>query len=284
MSDAHLPKTMRRLRMGPALRMALTLAAAVLAAALLVAPARAGQTCDARAPSADTVVRGLALAQRTAAWLDASGAEVAVIARAGQDLQRYGLTYSHLGFVLRDPARGDRPAAWRVVHKLNHCGSDRAAVYRQGLAEFFLDGLHDEQAGIVIPTHDVQTRLAPLLRDNARVAALHTPAYNMVAYPWSQRYQQSNQWALETLALAMSPDVHDRRQAQAWLQLKGYRPTTLRLGPLTRLGARATTAHIAFDDHPAERRFTDRIDTVTVDSVFEWLPRSGLGQPVRVVR
>lgn len=284
MSAERVCEAMRRLRVGPALRVALTLAAAVLAAAMLVTPARAGQTCEARAPSADSVIRGLALAQRTAAWLDASGAEVAVIARAGQDLQRYGLTYSHLGFVLRDPARGDRPAAWRVVHKLNQCGSDRAAVYRQGLAEFFLDGLHEEQAGIVIPRPDVQTRLAPLLRDNARVAALHTPAYNMVAYPWSQRYQQSNQWAIETLALAMSSDVHDRRHAQAWLQLKGYRPTTLRLGPLTRLGARATSAHIAFDDHPSERRFTDRIDTVTVDSVFEWLPRSGLGQPVRVVR
>ena len=30
-------------------------------------------------------------------------------------------------------------------------------------------------------------------------------------------------------------------------------------------------------DHPNEKRFTDRIETVTVDSVFAWLNRSGLG-------
>ena len=35
--------------------------------------------------------------------------------------------------------------------------------------------------------------------------------------------------------------------------------------------------HVAFDDHPNEKRFSDRIETVTVDSVFEWLQRSSLG-------
>ena len=75
----------------------------------------------------------------------------------------------------------------------------------------------------------------------------------------------------------------DRKQAQAWMQLKGYEPTALRLGPLTRLGARATAANVAFDDHPGDKRFSDRIETVTVDSVFAWLQRSGLGAtPVAV--
>ncbi len=85
--------------------------------------------------------------------------------------------------------------------------------------------------------------------------------------------------------------VHARRllgtplpaQAQAWLQLRSYEPTVLKLGPLTRLGARMTAANVAFDDHPNEKRFADRIETTTVDSVFAWLPRAGLGQaPVGV--
>ena len=49
------------------------------------------------------------------------------------------------------------------------------------------------------------------------------------------------------------------------------------LGPLMRLGARATAANIAFDDLPNDKRFSDRIDTLTVDSVFAWLQRSGPG-------
>ena len=37
-----------------------------------------------------------------------------------------------------------------------------------------------------------------------------------------------------------------------------------------------SSANIAFDDHPSEQRFADRIETVTVDSVLAWLPRAQL--------
>ena len=121
------------------------------------------------------------------------------------------------------------------------------------------------------------------MKDNYRSAALHTPAYNMVAYPWAQTYQQSNQWALETLAMAQDDAATTRPRAQAWLALKGYAPTTLHISAFKRLGARVTAANVAFDDHPNEKRFTDRIETVSVDSVFAWLNRSGLGGPVQMV-
>ena len=105
-----------------------------------------------------------------------------------------------------------------------------------------------------------------------------------MSYAWSQKYQQFNQWAIETLAMAMSapPEtgavapVNNRIQAQAWLQNKGYQPSVLTIGPVTRLGARASAANVAFDDYPNEKRFTDHIETVTVDSVFAWMPRAGL--------
>ena len=45
-----------------------------------------------------------------------------------------------------------------------------------------------------------------------------------------------------------------------------------------------TAANVAFDDHPNEKRFTDRIETVTADSVFEWLFRSGMAGLIQVVR
>jgi len=252
----------------------------VVAAALALAlvQAHAGRTCEAKPPQAATVQRALELAQRTQQALDASGAQVVVLGRAGQDLGKWGLRWSHLGYAYR----GD--AGWRVVHKLNQCGTANAGLYRQGLGEFFLDDLFDYQAAWVVPAPAVQAHLLALLQDNTRVAQLHTPAYNMVAYPWAQTYQQSNQWALETLALAEDPQVVNRKQAQAWLQLKGYQPTVLQIGALTRLGARATKANIAFDDHPNDKRFADHIETVTVDSVFAWFTKSGLGGPVQVIR
>ncbi len=252
-------------------------AAAWVLSLALQAPAHAGRSCEQRAPDVLKVQQGLDLAERTRAALEATQAQVVVLARAGQDLSRYGLRYSHFGFAYREEG------GWRVVHKLNHCGLAVADVWRQGLAEFFLDDPFEFRAGLVVLSPAAQAALLPVLKDNQRSAALHVAAYNMLAYPWAQTYQQSNQWALETLAMALEPAASSRERAQAWLQFKGYQPTTLRLGAMTRLGARMTAANIAFDDHPNEKRFSDRIETVTVDSVFDWLLRSGLGQQAQVV-
>jgi len=134
-----------------------------------------------------------------------------------------------------------------------------------------------------VPTPQVQAHLLAVLRDNQRLGQMHTPAYSMVAYPWSQRYQQSNQWALETFAMAEEPAATDRVRAQAWLRLRGYEPATLHLSTFKRLGARVTKANIAFDDHPDAQRYSGRIATVTVDSVFVWLARSGLAsRPIAI--
>ena len=257
--------------------------------ALALTPAaHAGRPCETQPLRVAEVTRGLALAQATAQRLDASGASVVVLARAGQDLSAYGLSWSHLGFAYKETASGtdgtSAPAVWRVVHKLNDCGTATAQVYRQGLGEFFLDRPFRYEAAVSVPTPEVQARLLPLLRDSARVGNWHSPAYSMVAYPWATRYQQSNQWAIETLAGALDDGASDRPRAQAWLQLRGYQPGSLRLTAMTRLGARMTAANVAFDDHPNALRFADRIDTVTADSVFTWLQRARLAGAAQVVR
>ena len=256
------------------------LAAGVLLLALQ--PAWAGRSCEARLPDAWAVQRGLELAERTEALLRASGARVVVLARAGQDLSKYRLRWSHLGFAYRESDAADAP--WRVLHKLNDCGSAVADLHRQGLGEFFLDDPYEFAGAVAVLAPDLQAQLLPLLRDNGQAARLHTAAYSRVAYPWAGRYQQSNQWAIETLAMAADPAADTRGRAQAWLRLKGYEPTELRLSPLVRLGARIGSANVAFDDHPDAKRFSDRIETVTADSVLQWLTRSALAQTPVVVR
>jgi hypothetical protein len=248
----------------------------VLAFGMLTAlTAHAGRSCEQKKPSVHTIERGLTLAERTMATLDASGNRVVVLARAGQDLSKYGVRYSHLGFAYRQPD-GKGGHVWRVVHKLNQCGTSVSAIYRQGLGEFFLDDLWRYEAAYAVPTPEVQDRLLAVLQDDKRTVQLHTRAYSIVSYAWGRIYQQSNQWAIETLAAAMEPAIGSREQAQAWLQFKGYQPAVLKIDALTRLGGRIGAANVAFDDHPFDKRFSDRIETVTVDSVFRWLERASL--------
>lgn len=223
------------------------------------------------------------LAEQTSAALDAehakSGAQVVALARAGQDLSKYGLRYSHMGWAYKT-AEGP----WRVAHKLNECGTAVGYLYRQGLGEFFLDDLWRYEAVYAVPTPEVQQRLLAVLQDKGRTKALQHQPYSMVSYAWGRKYQQSNQWALETMAMAADPGNTTRPRAQAWLQAQGYRPSVMHLDTFTRLGARLTRANIEFDDHPTGDRFAGRIATETVDSVFDWLGRSGHGGPLQTVR
>ena len=263
------------------------------------------------------MTRALGLAERVQQSLDASGAQVVIIARAGQELTKYGLNWSHLAFAYREDAPpaatpaalpwnatrgpvmgqiGATPAyggpanpfpsrsTWRVVHKLNQCGTAEAAVFRQGLAEFFLDTPFRYEAAYVVPAPEVQAALLQVLTDDRRLVQWHTPAYSVVAYPWSTKYQQSNQWALETLAGALDPAASTRERAQAWLQLHDYQPTVLHIDALTRLGGRMTRANVAFDDHPNSKRFNDHIETVTVESMFAWMQRMQIAGRQTVVR
>lgn len=257
-----------------------------LAVVVTTIPAIAGRTCDAPRPlKASTLESGLRLAQATAEALDASGANVVVLARAGQDLSKYGLRYSHLGFAYQVP-NGDSGHVWRVLHKLNQCGTAVSAIYRQGLGDFFMDDLWRFEAAWVVPTPEVQAKLMGVLNDERRAVQMHHKPYSLVSYAWGQRYQQSNQWAVETLAMALDDSTKtnesvDRVRAQTWMQTHGYQPTVLHIGALTRLGGRMGSANIAFDDHPNAQRFSDQIATVTVDSIFEWMTRAGLtAQPV----
>ncbi len=244
---------------------------ALACAALLAAMngVEAGQACEEKPVTAQEMRQAFGLALKVRESLDASGAEVALLARVGQDLSKYGLRYSHLAFVWRDHPHG----RWLGVHLLNECGTAHSTLYNQGLANFFADDMHAWEAMIVLPSAALQAGLAAEL-GSTRPLALHQPAYNMLAYPFSTRYQNSNQWVLEVLAdaetQASSPG---RAGSQAWLAAEAYRPDTLRLPSLTRLGGRLFRANVAFDDHPFERRMSGRIDVVSVESVVAFLER-----------
>jgi hypothetical protein len=253
------------------------IAALMLAAAgLFMQTAHAGRSCEQKPLTVDAVTRGMALAEHTRAALDASGQDLVLLARVGQDLRKYGVHYSHLAFAYRE-ADGHGGTVWRVLHKLNDCGSDNAAIYRQGLGQFFLSDPFRYEAAFVAPASPIQAALLPVMADRRRALAMHRRPYSMVSYVWSERYQQSNQWVLETLAAAMLPAGASRQQAQAWLLAQAYTPAVLHLSALERLGGRVTAANIAFDDHPPGKRYAGQIETVTADSVFRWLERTGLG-------
>jgi hypothetical protein len=129
-------------------------------------------------------------------------------------LRKYGVHYSHLAFAYRE-AEGHGRKVWHVLHKLNECGSDHAAIYRQGLGQSFLSDPFRYEAVSVAPVGQIQAAPLPVTTDRQRALAMQRWPYSMVSYVWRERYQQSNQWVLETMAAAMLPPGASRQQAQA---------------------------------------------------------------------
>ncbi len=243
-------------------------------------PVLAGQSCEERPLPFDEVVRTMTLAERTYAALENSGASVAMISRAGQDLGKYGLIYSHMAFVLRDHPDG----RWTVVHELNDCGTADSNLWNEGIGNFLLIGLHRHSTHLLIPGPQVQARLAALLATRTP-RRLHEPRYNMLAYAFSTRYQNSNQWVLETYAAASAPPdgVATRTEAQAWLKQAGFVPITIDVPMFTRLGGRMFRANVAFDDHPFDRRMAGQIDTITTDAIVRFARKIDSGTRVAIV-
>lgn len=240
----------------------------------------AGTACTDKPQTAETMRKAFLVAVDTREKLEASGAQVALIARVGQDLSSYHLRYSHMAFAWRDHPQG----RWLVVHELNQCGTANSALYNEGLANFFYDDMFAWDAQILIPSPELQARIVARLADPEILKSMHQAHYNMVAYPFSTRYQNSNQWVLEVIASAMQNEPQtDRNMLQSWLKQAGYQPSMLRILALHRLAGRMFRANVAFDDHPGGDRLLGKIEVVSVESVTRFIEKKDPKSTIQTV-
>jgi len=194
------------------------------------------------------------------AELEATDRASAIVARSGLDLERFGQRYSHAGVSLRSSGNGP----WSVRQLYFACDERVPRLYDQGMAGF-VAGTEEAALGYVsimlLPPDSAQT-LAQRALDNASSLGLLGAAYSANAYPFSERYQNCNQWVVEMLALAWGdldaaePDV--RRVAQRWLHEAGYAPTVLDASSLLLTIARPFVPWVHVDDHPDADRAARR--------------------------
>lgn len=245
------------------------------------APVLAGQSCPEQAARNDSMDKILRLSTMVRDSLEKSGASIAYIARAGIDLREFGLTYSHLGLAWRDHPKG----RWFTFHLLNPCNTDNSTLADHSLEDFYKVDLFTYDALVAVPSPDVQLRLLKAFF-SPLATTLHHPLYSMISYPYSTKYQNSNQWVLEVTAAALGPDnmIQNRYQAQSWLKENGYEPTLAYISRMRRLGAQAVSPHVRFDDHTEEEHKYARYMVVTAESIIKLLERQDRGMKVNRLR
>jgi hypothetical protein len=265
-------------------------AALLLAALCLCGPAQAGQDCGERAaPTPQALARGLALGERVREQLERSGAAAALVARVGLNLSEFGQRYTHMGVAVRDHVR----QRWQVLHLFNPCGKAESEIMVQPLEQFFEVDLFAYEALAVTPSYALAATLRDVFMNPATTRLLHKPAYNMIAHPFNTRFQNSNQWILEMLALALErgssgsgsgSGIKDRAAAQAWLAQAGFEPGAVRISNLRRTGARLFSPHVSFADHTQDEFDQQSYRVVTVDSIVRFLTAQDAGLSQASVR
>jgi hypothetical protein len=154
--------------------------------------------------------------------LERSGQPVALISRAGLDLSRFGLLYSHAGVALKDAGN-----AWNVRQLYYACDESRPRLFDQGVAGFALgaDAPGKGHVSLVFLDGENGAQLARAAKDKHLALSLLAGQYSANAYAFGTRYQNCNQWVAEMLASAwghLDGDDAPRARAQTWLREQGY--------------------------------------------------------------
>jgi hypothetical protein len=260
--------------------------AAQAASSSALAPSLAGSSqrlCDQAAPlSAGQQDRLLRFAAAVKSELDESGASVALVARSGLDLDRFGIRYSHAGVSLKASENGP----WSVRQLYVACDEGRPRLFDQGMAGFVF-GTVDPSLGhvsVILLPQDAAAALEHAALDRARTLRLIAPRYSANAYPFSLRYQNCNQWVIELLATAwgaLDDGADLRERAQRWLGENRYAPAGVALGSQILMLAGLFIAWVHYDDQPEEARWALRLDT-SLPSSIEAFVRQRLAQARRI--
>lgn len=185
--------------------------------------------------------------------LEQSGARIALIARSGLDLDRFGQRYSHAGLSLK--ASGNTP--WSVRQLYYACEERRPRIYDQGMSGFLL-GTHDPAIGyvsIVLLPPEPAAALERAALDDRQALQLLGAAYSANAYPFSLQYQNCNQWLAELMATAwgsFGAGDEPRARAQRWLREQAYEPAVMDVHWMPLMWAGSIVPWVHRDDHPAE--------------------------------
>lgn len=254
--------------------------AAALLAALAVTPVVAAPAAASSMPGGEaptfTVEQTASFAKQVERLLAERGARVALVARIGRDPDDLpdGVEYTHVGLWVHSritTADGRQIPGYAVFNLYQSAQDpDRSSLVQDYPLDFFAE-VFEQRAGVLIPTPQMQARLARLIASPA-YAALHDPRYSLLANPHQDRYQNCTSFVLD-LSLAAIYGTTDRAQlranARAWFQ-----PATIDVDPLRRLLGPLFVGGVHTDDHDGA------IATATFGSLVQFYQSYGLAAQV----
>ncbi len=205
-------------------------------------------------PSRFTPQDIIAFAKKVERSIAAEGAQVAILARMGRPLSDMpdGMRYTHAAFAVYaeiTTADGRKLPGYAIYNLYrNDKQPDTSELVQDYPADFF-SGVAELEAGIIIPSPELQRRLLDVIT-SPTYASLHDPHYSLIANPYTLGRQNCTEFVLDVInaAIYQTSDPHTlKANAKAFFDAQ-----PVNVNPLKLLLGSIFSAEVSLSDQPGK--------------------------------
>lgn len=222
----------------------------------------------------------IAFAKKVERTIAAEGTQVAILARMGRPLSDMpdGMRYTHVAFAVYaeiTTADGRKLPGYAIYNLYQKDDRPDVSELVQDYPVDFFAGVSELEAGIVIPSAELQRRLLEVITSPI-YASLHDPHYSLIANPYTLGRQNCTEFVLDVINAAIYqtadlPTLKANEKAYFEAQPVHVNPLKLLLGSMF-------SAEVSLSDHP------DRPVTATFETLASYLQRHDNGSQRLTVR
>jgi hypothetical protein len=222
----------------------------------------------------------ITFAKKVERTLASKGAHVAILARMGRPLSEMprGMRFTHVAFVVYSQIQtaDGRSLPGYAIHNLYQY-DDKPNTSRLVIdypVDFF-SGVAHMEAGILIPSAELQQRLVKLIASPA-YASLHEPRYSVIANPFNEGRQNCTEFVLDVInsAIYQTSDVKQLKQVAQ----KFFVAQPVEVSPFKLLLGSVFSAEVATSDHPSKPV------TATFERISDYLLKYDQGAELLTVK
>jgi hypothetical protein len=222
----------------------------------------------------------ITFAKKVERTLASKGAHVAILARMGRPLSEMprGMRFTHVAFVVYSQIQtaDGRTLPGYAIHNLYQY-DDKPNTSRLVIdypVDFF-SGVAHMEAGILIPSAELQQRLIKVIASPA-YAAVHEPRYSVIANPYNEGRQNCTEFILDVInsAIYQTSNVKQLKQVAQ----KYFVAQPVEVNPFKLLLGSVFSAEVTTTDHPS------RPVTATFERISDYLLKYDQGAEVLTVK
>ncbi len=218
----------------------------------------------------ETIIRFSKKVERA---LAARGARVAILARMGRPPAQLpeGMHFTHAGFAVYSEitTRDGRKLPGYAVYNLYQNGArpDTSALVQDYAVDFFA-GVAVLEAGVVVPSPELQQRLLELIA-SPTYASLHEPRYSAIANPYTLGRQNCTEFVLDVVnaAIYQTDDIRKIKSAER----SYFTAQKVNVSPLKLMFGSMFSSEVSLSDQPGEPV------TATFESITRYLEKYDQG-------